>query len=329
MTDPVCPNTGAPTQPDTKPKRSLYERIRDKAEAVGGIDIDLPPRDTAREPRHFNQTLAEVRSEFAHMPPEELEALIEEAVAAVRIARSKAPDTVQIEALEPGHMRHADFRIGGVFWCDSRQWRCTDIGTRVITAIRLDHVDVESTAPGQRRTLSRSEAEAEGWFNGPPYAVAETVFDEYDIKGCTREPEPDDNTPSSSAPNAGTDADTVDAWDNAQSNARQMAQAKSLRDQARAGGLRFEVYLPSSLADWLLAHIECGNFHDPSEAVFVMLGEQQELEPHADLRREFFKRRIQAGIDSGPGVPAEEVFARLRKSLAEPRPEPAVWPKKP
>jgi antitoxin ParD1/3/4 len=58
-----------------------------------------------------------------------------------------------------------------------------------------------------------------------------------------------------------------------------------------------------------------------------MLGEQKELEPHADLRREFLKRRIQGGIDSGPDIPAEEVIERLRKLLAEPRPEPAVWKK--
>jgi hypothetical protein len=37
--------------------------------------------------------------------------------------------------------------------------------------------------------LSRDEAEAEGWFNGPPYAVAESVFDEYDIEGCSPEPQ--------------------------------------------------------------------------------------------------------------------------------------------
>lgn len=32
--------------------------------------------------------------------------------------------------------------------------------------------------------MTHAEAEAEGWFNGPPYGVAETVFDEYDLEGC-------------------------------------------------------------------------------------------------------------------------------------------------
>jgi hypothetical protein len=204
-------------------------------------------------------------------------------------------------AHEPeGHMLHGEFRIGEPFWSGGHRWRCTDIGTRVITAIKLDHGDDPS------------------WYNGPPYAVAEVVFDEYNMAGCTLERDCEDMAP----PEA---AKAAEAWDSPEGAARRRAKAAALRNQARAGGLRFEAYLVPRLADWLLAHIEEGTFRDPSEAVFVMLGEQRELEPHADLRREFFKRRIQAGIDFGPGSPAEEVFERLRKLLEEPRPEPAVW----
>ncbi len=84
-------------------------------------------------------------------------------------------------------MKHSDFVMGETFWCGDRQWRCTDIGTRTIAAIRIDSVAVDSTAPELRRTLSFHEAEAEGWFTGPPYPVAEHVFDEDDIEGCTTE----------------------------------------------------------------------------------------------------------------------------------------------
>ena len=86
-------------------------------------------------------------------------------------------------------MERSQFKIGGTFWCAGRTWRCTDIGTRTIVAIRVDSVEVGSNMPEHRRTVSRTEAEAEGWFNGPPYAVAETVFDEDDQGGCTPEPE--------------------------------------------------------------------------------------------------------------------------------------------
>jgi hypothetical protein len=108
--------------------------------------------------------------------------------------------------------------------------------------------------------------------------------------------------------------------------AADIAQAKALREQARAGGLRFEVYLPPDLADWVLGFVEDGVFTDPSEAVFVMLGEQQELEPHADLREEIQRRSCQAALDDPrPGIPHEEMEAWLRQLEEKPHPEPAVW----
>jgi hypothetical protein len=82
-------------------------------------------------------------------------------------------------------MKLSDFKIGEEFWDGDRQWRCTDIGSRVVVAMRVDRVEIGSSAPQRPRTLSRTEAEAEGWFNGPPYSVAERVFDEDDQEGCT------------------------------------------------------------------------------------------------------------------------------------------------
>ena len=103
--------------------------------------------------------------------------------------------------------------------------------------------------------------------------------------------------------------------------------SQSARVQAEKGGLRFSAYLPPGLADWLLGLIEKGTFHDPSEAVFVILGEHKDLEPHIDLRREIFARSLQAAIDDPrPSIPAEEVFKELREMRALP-PEPAVWEK--
>jgi len=64
-------------------------------------------------------------------------------------------------------MKHNEFKIGETFHCGDSQWRCTDIGTRTIAAIKLDHEDDPS------------------WYNGPPYAVAEYVFVEYDMEGCS------------------------------------------------------------------------------------------------------------------------------------------------
>ncbi|MDS4058101.1 MAG: antitoxin VbhA family protein [Candidatus Contendobacter sp.] len=63
-------------------------------------------------------------------------------------------------------MQRTDFAIGLEFECGGKRWRCTDLGTRTVIAIALEYPEDPS------------------WYNGPPYAVAETVFDEYDLEGC-------------------------------------------------------------------------------------------------------------------------------------------------
>lgn len=67
-------------------------------------------------------------------------------------------------------MKHSDFSIGSEFLTAAGRWRCTDVGTRAIAAIRLD-LDHDPN-----------------WYSGPPYAVVESVFDEYDIEGCSPAP---------------------------------------------------------------------------------------------------------------------------------------------
>jgi hypothetical protein len=34
----------------------------------------------------------------------------------------------------------------------------------------------------------RFDKDDDSWYNGPPYAVAEVVFDEYDMAGCSLDP---------------------------------------------------------------------------------------------------------------------------------------------
>ncbi len=78
-------------------------------------------------------------------------------------------------------MKHSDFKMGMEFMMNEELWRVTDIGTRTIIAIRLGNITIGGT---KTRTMNRIEAEAEGWFNGPPYAVQELVFDEDDFEAC-------------------------------------------------------------------------------------------------------------------------------------------------
>ncbi|WP_216644621.1 hypothetical protein [Candidatus Thiodictyon syntrophicum] len=65
-----------------------------------------------------------------------------------------------------------DFSIGCEFWTATGRWRCTDIGTRTLCAIKLD-------------------GDPRNWV-GPPYSAAESVFDECDMGGLyTSDPERD------------------------------------------------------------------------------------------------------------------------------------------
>jgi len=63
-------------------------------------------------------------------------------------------------------MTHSEFVIGGLFVCNDRVWQCTDIGTRTVIAIGMD------------------PDKTPDWYRGPPYAVAEMVFDENDLPAC-------------------------------------------------------------------------------------------------------------------------------------------------
>jgi hypothetical protein len=67
-----------------------------------------------------------------------------------------------------GHLRRdlVDLTIGGRFMCGGNEWLVTDIGTRTLTAIKIDE-----TAKADPR-----------WLEGPVYALVETSFDEDDIK---------------------------------------------------------------------------------------------------------------------------------------------------
>ena len=88
-------------------------------------------------------------------------------------------------------MQHSDFHIGTEFFTGTGKWRCTDVGTRVIVAISLETrvmVRVRRTDTGENIQESfRSDDPRD--LAGPPYAIAEHVFDEYSIEGCYPTPD--------------------------------------------------------------------------------------------------------------------------------------------
>ena len=106
-------------------------------------------------------------------------------------------------------------------------------------------------------------------------------------------------------------------------------QARSLKDQAKTGGLKFEAYLTPDLAEWVLDMVEDGIFLDPCEAVFVYMDQAKDIEPHVDLKKEILRRRIQDGVDdaeAGQTYTADEVKQHFKEAMRR-RTAPAVWEK--
>lgn len=67
---------------------------------------------------------------------------------------------------KPQGESHSNFSIGTIFRTSSGRWLCTDVGARVIVAIRYTPSNPED-------------------MDGPPYMCVEHVFDEYDLQGLT------------------------------------------------------------------------------------------------------------------------------------------------
>jgi plasmid stability protein len=47
-----------------KPKQSLYDRIHDSFAEIGGVDLELPPREPDREPPRFDECLFSTQTSY-------------------------------------------------------------------------------------------------------------------------------------------------------------------------------------------------------------------------------------------------------------------------
>jgi hypothetical protein len=81
----------------------------------------------------------------------------------------------------------SDFVIGETFWTHHGAFRCTNIGTRVVVAVKLGPPAVSraESVHGELRITNWIDDDP-SWLNGPPYAVEEVVFDENELVGCFR-----------------------------------------------------------------------------------------------------------------------------------------------
>jgi hypothetical protein len=78
-------------------------------------------------------------------------------------------------------MKHSEFVIGQAFTTGHGLWRCTDVGTRTVIAVRIDAAEVVSVLGGRETQSTVDPRRDPSRLNGLPYALAEIVFDEYDF----------------------------------------------------------------------------------------------------------------------------------------------------
>jgi hypothetical protein len=98
-----------------------------------------------------------------------------------------AGDGVTIRERRTATMELSDFAIGETFWTHVGAFRCTDIGTRVVVAVKLGPREIgrAEKVDGELRITKRIDDDP-SWLNGPPYLVEEVVFDENELLGCFR-----------------------------------------------------------------------------------------------------------------------------------------------
>ena len=70
--------------------------------------------------------------------------------------------------------------IGQEFCLRGITWRVTDVGTRTFLAINTTRAQVVRVAENGEQSTHDVDPKTEGLLNGPPYAIVEEVWDEYD-----------------------------------------------------------------------------------------------------------------------------------------------------
>jgi hypothetical protein len=96
---------------------------------------------------------------------------------AASLARAK----VRAEPKEHFSLQANDFEIGTYFTNGWALWLCTDVGSRIIAGIRVDRVETATLRDGVRTNGSVDARRDPSWLSGPPYKIAEMVFDEDDL----------------------------------------------------------------------------------------------------------------------------------------------------
>lgn len=82
---------------------------------------------------------------------------------------------------------------------------------------------------------------------------------------------------------------------------------------------RITIAMPAEMAATLRATVDGGEYASTSEIVREALRDWTRARDTERRELDALREAIRVGLDSGPGIPAEEVFAELRRRFAEKR----------
>lgn len=80
--------------------------------------------------------------------------------------------------------------------------------------------------------------------------------------------------------------------------------------------MTLNVSLTPQLEELVKTKVSSGMYNSASELVREALRLLDERDQVREMRLQALRKAVQEGIDSGPGIPAEEVFSRLRNKYA-------------
>lgn len=92
----------------------------------------------------------------------------------------------------------------------------------------------------------------------------------------------------------------------------------------RGASLKVELLLQPRQAEWILNKVVDRTYFSPSDALFHILTEYREIEPHNDIRQEVLRRSLDA-VSLENTVPLEDVLKEFDK-IPE-RHQPVEWKK--
>ena len=74
-----------------------------------------------------------------------------------------------------------------------------------------------------------------------------------------------------------------------------------------------DIFLPAQLEELVKKKVESGRYYSASEVIVDALWLLDARDRFVEMQTEELRKEIQKGLDSGPSIPGDEFFSRLRE----------------